>query len=261
MLSKLFKHEMKATSRLLLPLFLVLIVLTVMDRIVLNLDIFTGALSVIPGFVTFIYIVALIAIVVVTFVIIILRFYKNLMTDEGYLMFTLPVKSHQLINSKLIASIIWTVASFVAVIASLLAVFATSERLDMIREGFDWFVNELKSEFGTFGIVLVIEMVVLIIVSILNNILQIYASVALGQLFSGHKVLGSFAAYIGLNIATQTVSTILLVIASLIFKTSFEEMNALPQIIFPVMLIIILAFNTAYYWVTNYIFKKKLNLE
>ncbi len=59
MLGKLFKHEFKATARLLLPLYLVLAVMTLMDRIVINLDIFTGVLSIIPGIISFIYVISI----------------------------------------------------------------------------------------------------------------------------------------------------------------------------------------------------------
>lgn len=261
MLKTLFKHEMKASSRLLLPLYLVLIVLTIMDRIVLSLDIFNGALAIVPGFVTFAYILALVAIVVVSFVIIVLRFYKNLMTDEGYLMFTLPVKAHELINSKLIVSIIWTIASIVAIFASLFAVFATPSRIDLLLEAMEKVIDSYKDSFGSFGVLLIIEIIIMTILSLINNILQIYASIALGQLFNGHKVLGSFAAYIGISTVMQVVVTVVMIIASVIFKKSFTAIDSIPQIIFPITIFFLLVLNVAYYYVTNYMFKKKLNLE
>lgn len=37
----------------------------------------------------------------------VVRFRNNLMTDEGYLMFTLPVSVHQLLWSKLLVSMLW----------------------------------------------------------------------------------------------------------------------------------------------------------
>ncbi len=261
MLKTLFKHEMKASSRLLLPLYLVLIVLTIMDRIVLSLDIFSGALAIIPGFVTFAYILALVAIVVVSFVIIVLRFYKNLMSDEGYLMFTLPVKTHELINSKLIASIIWTIASIVAIVASLFAVFATPKRIDLLLEAIEKAVEGFNDYFGALGVLIIIEIIIMTVLSLINNALQIYASIALGQLFNGHKVLGSFAAYIGISTVMQVVVTVIMIIASVIFKKSFTGIDSIPNIIFPISIFFLLVSNIAYYYITNYMFKKKLNLE
>lgn len=261
MLSKLFKHEMKATSRILLPIYLILVVLTILDRIVLHLDIFKGTLAIIPGFVTIAYIATLIAIIVVSFVIVILRFYKNLMSDEGYLMFTLPVKSHQLINSKLIASILWTVASFAAVIASLFLVFITPERMETLKDLFQIFKAEMESDLGSISTLIIIEIIVMTVIGVINNILQIYASIALGQLFNGHKVIGSFAAYIAINTLTQIISLIIIMIGALIFGDSFVETSSTPQFVFPLSILLIMVFNVVYYWIIDFIFKRKLNLD
>ncbi len=261
MLSKLFKHEIKATSRLLLPIYLVLVVLTVMDRIALNLDIFNGTLAIIPGFITMAYIVSIIAIVIVSFVIIVMRFYKNLITDEGYLMFTLPVKPNQLINSKLLVSMIWTVASIAAVIVSLLAVFASPDTLPHFWEELKMAMAEIKHEFGSYTALLIIEFILMIVFSLINNILEIYASIAIGQLFNGHKVLGSFAAYIGISTVLQIVITVILLIAGLIFKKTITEINAIPLLVFPLTLFYLIATNVLFYWLTNFLFKRKLNLE
>ena len=48
------------------------------------------------------------------------RFYKNLLSGEGYLMHTLPVRPWQHIASKLIAAVVWTVLSFFVVCVSCL---------------------------------------------------------------------------------------------------------------------------------------------
>jgi hypothetical protein len=261
MLGKLFKHEMKATSRLLLPLYLVLAVLTVMDRIVIYLDIFKGVLSIIPGLITFAYVVSLIAIIIVSSVIIIYRFYKNLMTDEGYLMFTLPAKPHELINSKLFASIIWSVASIVAVAASIMLVVSGSINLTEIWDALKQGMSQLRELFeGTLAL-FIIEIIVMIIISIVNSILMVYVSVAIGQLFSGHKVIGSFAAYIGITTVIQIIVTIGTMLLSWIFRGSFNEISAIPLVLLPIMILFMLALSAAYYWLTDFIFRKKLNLE
>ena len=79
MLIKLLKHEWAATVKLLLPLNLLLIIITVIGRILLgtqilknnDLGLFTIAL-------TTLYVIALIALAVITFVFLVIRFYKNL---------------------------------------------------------------------------------------------------------------------------------------------------------------------------------------
>lgn len=51
--------------------------------------------------IVFLYAMFLCAVVVITFIVILLRFYKNLLQNEGYLMNMLPVKSWQHITAKL----------------------------------------------------------------------------------------------------------------------------------------------------------------
>ncbi len=261
MLTKLLKHEFKATARLLLPLYLVLAVLTIMDRIVLSFK-YRGTMGIFAGFVTFAYVVSIIAVVLVSFIIVIFRFYKNLMTNEGYLMFTLPAKSSQLINSKLIVSYTWIIASILAVIASLLCVFYSPERITMLRDGWRVFVAELQRELGSGSTALVItEFLILSLLGILNSVLMIYTSIAIGQLSNGHKLLASFAAYIGISTGLQILVTGATAVLGVMFKRIFFDPSSIPHILFPLIIIYILVTSALFYWVTNYIFRKRLNLE
>lgn len=261
MLSKLIKHEFKATAKLLIPLYLILLFLTIMDRIVLRLNIFRGALSVIPGFITFFYVLSIIAVVAVTFLFMIIRFYKNLMTDEGYLMFTLPVKSYQLINSKLIVSFIWIVASVLAVVASLYIVIATPSRMDSLLI----FLNALRAEinhgFGSYTTLLIIEFFAMIIIGLVNAMLTIYVSIAVGQLMNAHKLIGAIAAYIGISTIIQIISTIGIFIIGHFYENTFTDLRSIPLYVMPISMFLIMLLSVIYYWVMDYIFRKKLNLE
>lgn len=261
MLGKLFKHEMKAMTRLLLPLFLVLAALTVIDRIVIYLDIFKGTLELIPGIITFAYVISIIAVIVVTTVLIIIRFYRNLMTDEGYLMFTLPVKSHQLINAKLLASSIWTVASIVIVILSIFTVASGSFDWSDFIDGMRMALAQIRAEFNGDVALFLVELLLMTVFGMINNILVIYVSIAIGQLFNGHKVLGSFASYIGISIALQIIVTLGAGFLGIFFRDSFNDMTSVTHILFPLVLAFIIITNVVYYFVTNLIFNKKINLD
>ena len=67
-----------------------------------------------------VYVITLIGIFVATMLITIQRFYKSLLGDEGYLMFTLPVRPWQLITSKLIVSALWSIVSCVVAVGSIM---------------------------------------------------------------------------------------------------------------------------------------------
>ena len=261
MLGKLIKHELKATTKLMLPIYLVLAVFTIMFRIVLSLDVFHGVFVFIPAIITIGFVFCIIAVIIVSIVIIIVRFYKNLVKDEGYLMFTLPVKPYQLINSKLIVATLWTIASLAATALAIFIVVTTHTGLDEIMNGFQAFINGLNDAFGAYGILFITELIVLILLSIINSILFVYVSIAIGQLFNGHKLLGAILSYVAINVVLQIGGSILLVMAGLLFEDYIYSINSVPQFIFPITIVMTLLLSAAYYLITDFIFRKKLNLD
>lgn len=261
MLRKLIKHELYATGKTLLPLYGITILISLLNRILSNVQSFKGPLKLIQAFANVAFGISIVATLFVTFVIIILRFYKNLMTDEGYLMFTLPAKPIQLINSKFIVSLLWFVISVVIAVSALLILFITPERMNFISTTWRNIISVLKSSFGDNYILLIIEFILMIILIVIQQILLIYVSIAVGNLFTGHRVLGSFASYFGITTVVQIVLTLLMLIWVKIMGSSIEELDAMPQKIFPFSIIVMLILSTLYYFGTNYIFSKKLNLE
>lgn len=84
-------------------------------------------LALLSGIIIFGFVLALIATFVVAVILAILRFRSNLMADEGYVMFTLPVSTHTLVWSKLIVSAVWFLGAVVVDVLSLLALVANVE--------------------------------------------------------------------------------------------------------------------------------------
>lgn len=114
MLGKLLKQDFRATARIMLPLYAAVPVLGLFTNLITRLcENQNGFLiRAIGALMSFVFSLSLIAAVVTTVVLMILRFYRNLMTDEGYLMFTLPVSTTELIFSKLIVSVVWFLGTF-----------------------------------------------------------------------------------------------------------------------------------------------------
>ena len=101
MLGKLMKYELRATSRTMLPLLLLTLLLSVFTRMT-SAVVQSGHskfITVINTLLIFAFFLALIGTAVFSVVLMVVRFRNNLMTDEGYLMFTLPVSVHQLLWS------------------------------------------------------------------------------------------------------------------------------------------------------------------
>ena len=121
MINKLIKNEFKATARIFLGIYIVFVSLLTVERLSIlgstYLHNIGGIISTISSFfvsfTTILSVVGTIALLISPTIYSIYRFYKNLLCDEGYLSFTLPVTPSQHILSKLIVASIWTIASFV----------------------------------------------------------------------------------------------------------------------------------------------------
>lgn len=97
MLRKLLKHEFRATARIMVPVYLVLLVTALganfSTRGILKTP--YAVLNILGSLLVMAFVVAIMAVCVVSFLLMIQRFYKNLLRDEGYLMLTLPASVHQ----------------------------------------------------------------------------------------------------------------------------------------------------------------------
>jgi hypothetical protein len=260
MLSKLIKYDLKATSRLLIPLYLILMVMSVVNRIVLSFNDYKPV-SIFSQFLIVIYIMSIVTVFAVTVIYMIARFYKNLLADEGYLMFTLPVKTHELIASKLLSTIFWTLASVAVVGISLLIAFVTPESIPVsvnaIKEG----IAELNREIGGNWPLMFFELIIMILLGLVGNILIIYVSIAIGQLFSKYRIMASFGAYMVIYTVLQFLMIIPLAVFGVMFRGWTPQVSDIPLIIFPGIIVVLSIGCAGFYYATHYIFKRKLNLE
>ncbi len=209
MLGKLMKHEFRATGRIMLPLMAAMVLLALLAN--LSIVGLAGGLSDIPVLrfvfiliVTF-FVVAIIGTSVMALVLMVSRFYRNLLKDEGYLMFTLPTSVHELICSKLIVSLVWFLA---AALVTFLVISATglnlaNTNLEMILQEFpSWAeIREFLRENGVLGnlIQLFIQSVLLTLLGIVVVCLHFYAALALGHMFSKDKVILSIVFYVAIS--------------------------------------------------------------
>ena len=117
MLKKLLKYDLRAVFRLWWVMAISSLGLAVIGGICLHTLIGVGVderstiITIVAALGMLATVIGLSAFLVVTVILIYVRFYKNFFTDEGYLTFTLPVKRSQLLNSKLITTFIATAAT------------------------------------------------------------------------------------------------------------------------------------------------------
>ena len=217
MLGKLIKHELRATARIMLPVMGALLVLALLA----NLSIYglTSGLSDVPVLrILFVLIVvffgiAIVATIVMAIVLMVSRFYRNLLKDEGYLMFTLPVSTHALVWSKLIVSLVWFLLTglLIFLVMGLTALNLSNTNLEMIIEQFpSWReITQFLREAGIQREVITVmcQAGLGILLGAIVTCLHFYAAMSLGHMFTKDKILLSIVFFIGINFVFSLLST------------------------------------------------------
>lgn len=309
MLGRLLKYEFRATARLYLPLYLVVLALGLLGRLSLfgvpwhvsyggegygswfsagpQLSGFWGeALAVVISLTLVAYVLAALGAFVVHFIITIQRFWKNLMGDEGYLMFTLPVSTDAILWSKAICAFVWSIATVVAVTLSVLLLCVSPELVrlmgNFIRQNISPSTWRRIWIFLTsaFPASLWAKMVLMGLLDGFEKLFVLYAAMAIGHTVNRHKVLASVGGYLAIamveGIVSGTLSTGLMPFLAkpvtdlpedLLFVTEAEMAQfstALGQMLSGTMLLgVVLSgiLAAAAYLLARYLLQTQLNLE
>ncbi len=240
MLGKLLKYEFRATVRLYLPLYLVVLVFGLLGRFSIfgvpwsvtsgsnKGSILWTSYSVSPdatGFwgeviaavVTLIlvgYIMVVMGAFVVHFIITLQRFWKNLMGDEGYLMFTLPVSTDALLWSKAITALVWSVATILVVLLSVVLLCWNPAVTQVMQELMDYIRDPMRLEIkqlflACFPPLTWAVMVILMVLGGFQKLFLLYSSMAIGHTVKNHKVMASLGGYLALSMVEGIISTII----------------------------------------------------
>ena len=216
MLSKLLKHEFRATGRTMLPVYAAVVVLAVLANVsirVMDRSVHT-LLTIFCGLIIAAFVVGIIAAGIMTVVMMIKRFYTNYLKDEGYLMHTLPVSVHELVWSKMIVSVVWFAATFLVIclVILLTALIQTGTSLAQFFAGFpSW--AEIKAALAEAGIrsgdlwLFGLEMLLAVVAAGLYTCLHFYAAMSLGHMFAKDKILLSIVFFVGISFVLSLATT------------------------------------------------------
>lgn len=268
MLGKLLKYELKATSRVFIPLYIAILIVSIVNGLSLNLEILN-----IQGLATIVLMCLFISLFVITIVVTIQRFNKNLLKDEGYLMFTLPVSSKHLVLSKYLTSLIWTFLSFVVAFLSFTIIFMipTYKYFD-----FSYFINEFNLLFSNMLNLNILgqflKIILLMIISYTIFIFNVYLALSVGQLpiFNRFRNVSSFIGFLVINLLISYAQNIV----SLFVNDASVNIEAIDNINYAISsvtsivskglniaIVINIIIILVLFFATTYILDKKLNLE
>lgn len=269
MLTKLLKHEFRATARIMGPLYLVLLAVALGFNFSARLmDTSNVVLNILAALVILAYVAAVIGVFIVAFILMLQRFYKNLLGDEGYIMFTLPASVHQHVWSKLIVSAVWFIATGVVVILSAFVAAFNVSFLTDLAEVFPKLFEQLNAYYAFNGTAFMLEGLVLLFAGCMTFSLQFYAALAVGHSFPNHKMALSVVFYFVFQFAMQILGAFLILaldegpLYHLLMRLDFH-IDGAAAVHFAMWILIALTalYGAVFYFVTALTLKKRLNLE
>ena len=129
MLRKVLKYDLSAIYKLWLILSATALGLSVLCGLFIRslvLDSSDAAIRIFFLLGAMLCIFGIMAYVIGVSITVIVRYYTNFFTDEGYLTFTLPVKRHILFNSKLLNAFIWDILTGAVTVICVIIILAIS---------------------------------------------------------------------------------------------------------------------------------------
>ncbi len=206
MLGKLIKHEFRALSRFLLPIHILLLIACILGRFLFQ-SITTTDLPNVIILISFVCFISILIIVpCATVVLIIVRYYKSLYTDEGYLTLTLPVTRGQLLFSKAFVACVWSILDLALVIIGC----AIAIIIPQVYQNAPEILAELEKVLEMSPSLFFWSSVAVSIIGCFGNVALYYFSVSVGQLLSSHRVLGAIIAYFAISTLISILSVILM---------------------------------------------------
>lgn len=266
MLGTLMKYEFQSVARILLPLYGAWFIASIL--LGFSGDAASEFAAIVATGSAIFYVVIFVAAIVMTVIILIQRFYKNLLGNEGYCMFALPVSTGRHIFNKISSAAIWTVLGIIVACLTALVVAIVAEGPELFNDSwvfFDIAFSELK-DFHV--IITIVEVFLLALLTCGETAAKIYAAISIGHQIQNHRILGAFGAYIIIAILEGILASILAKIADmtgifLVYGNLMKNLSGFALFQVDVLLFALAAgaLMAIYWFITWYLLKNRLNLE
>lgn len=275
MLGKLMKYEIKSCGRIFFPFYIMVLVFSMIAALFINFDNYEHDFSMVYIIGMLVVFALFVSAIVLTILLIVQRFSKSLLEEEGYLMFTLPVSEKTLVLSKFLTSLLFIILTS---IVSIVCISLVSTMFCYKMSGIVDVGNLLKEAGNIFSrnIGGIIFYILSGIADYSVFILTVYLAITICHLpkFSKHKVLSGLAVIIVLMIIQSTIGGIADSIMTSSRVQAIENMDVLffnVNQLFDTMLsvgtyevvmfILNIVIAVALFFGTTTLLEKKLNLE
>ena len=201
MFTKLLKHEFRATGRVVPFIYLVALFMILTNLLTRQLNI--GGLSML---LQFLMVVVGLAAILMTYVVIVTRYYKNLYGNEAYLTQTMPVKSSRQVMSKAVVAFVWLILSYLVMggIVLTIMILTAKDQGQSISKLLPGLIAGLGVQTSSFWLI-VAAMAAYICLSMFYLLAQVYFAITLGNLSRFHSlgIAAPILFYMGTNFLLQ----------------------------------------------------------
>lgn len=267
MLKNLYKHEFKALLMWFIPLWIGVFAISVLCKLTYasaslidvgaSSEIIYNASIIMRSGSCALCFLALSALLYLTLGVIVIRFYKNIFTGEGYFTMCIPVTAGQHQVCKMVCGCLCMLVS-VIVGAISLEIFS----IDLL-DGHSFFqvFFALFHNPDAFKVLFFIELFILLPVLIIYNVSYLYAAVVFGQKFK-NKIGGTIISYLLIHFIISILFSVLTFIVSIIFAALSDQNGKILILVLMAGCILVYAgIATAFISITQDHLKNRFNLE
>jgi hypothetical protein len=198
-------------------------------------------------------------------ILLVYRFYKRLYSDEGYLTFTLPATTHQILLSSLVSNAIWALMAVAVEVICIGLLFYPMIRMTLGLAGevmeFAW--KEAFSVMGeSFNESYVVAYILALLSGAVSSLVLPLLSITIGSLVAKkHKLLAGIGVYLGLNAVLSTFSGIISIVINIGTLTGSQANAEVVSIVTMIIsAVLYMGIAVGGYFLMHHFADKKLNL-
>ena len=279
MLKKILRYDFKALLKFwwigLLSTFVLSLGAGISGTFLTSEKEFPYIINIMSVFIIVIAVISLFAFSLLTNIMIYVRYYKNLFTDEGYLTFTLPLKRSQVLNSKFISGLVISLSTFFTVAIETVASLCIAFHRDIFTKQFYNKINDALTEISkanyfdeifTF-IILGLLTVVLVYAS---SLLFTFLCITIGSVITRkNKVATAIGIYYGATVILSFMGQIFTLFGMTGLISWSEKIIEFDNLVFGyyligaflVIIFFVATIATILYTINYWLLDKKLNLS
>lgn len=274
MLGKLIKHDFIGSAHSMFVVYLIALISFAVTAISYIFDIkflkFIGSVT---------FVIVVVGLVLITTIVMMVYFNKSLYSDQGYLSYTLPAKSSQILVSKAIVSFVWLTVSYLILVGTVVGTlwYAKAKLGESLGADFDEILDmfSMMTQGGGLPTAAAIAKIIAAaliygFVTVLVLVAEVFFSMTLGNVkpFNKLGIFGGILIFVAVYTFIQIVSALVMVYFPISLfvsgdglKLAFKSMNEVSGTFGIGGLIFQVIASVGMFFATNHLMSKKINLR